>query len=148
MSSEDTNTSEPDIFGMKSNSYCMLLHLSQLLVLVIPPLGLACPIVFWIIAKDRSAQVNQQGKIIANWLLSLLIYCTISIACSVCLFVATVIAAVLSGLAVGMGLFFHFCTLSIVFVFMILMVVFSIIGAVKANEGAVWKYPLSIAFFK
>jgi uncharacterized Tic20 family protein len=31
---------------------------------------------------------------------------------------------------------------------MVLMVVFPIIGAVKANDGKVWKYPLSIPFLK
>ena len=151
MSAENMNTPdsfslEADIFGMKPNSYCMLLHLSQLLVLMIPPFGLAAPIVLWIIAKDRSTQVDQHGKIIANWLLSLLIYCAVGIACSVCLLVVTFIMAVSSGLPIG--IFAHILTIPIVFVLMILMVICPIIGGMRANEGVAWKYPLSIAFFK
>jgi uncharacterized Tic20 family protein len=33
-------------------------------------------------------------------------------------------------------------------VLVVLNIVFPIIGGLKANEGVVWKYPLSIPFFK
>ena len=102
--SPDPSPSEPDIFSMKTDTYCMLLHLSQLLGGTF--VGFAVPIVL-------------------NWLISLLIY----------MFAAGLLCTVLVG----------FLILPVLFV---LAVVFPIIGAVKANEGVVWKYPLSIAFFK
>ena len=129
MSSENTNTqnaslSESDIFGMKPDTYCMLLHLSQLLgggTLV----GFAAPIVLWALVKDRSPLVDLHGKIVLNWLVSFLIYM----------------------LAAGL-LCIVFVGFFILPILVVLAVVFPIIGGIKANEGVVWKYPLSIAFFK
>ena len=130
MSSENANTpdtsaSEPDIIGMKADTYCMLIHLSQLLSLMsagLPFVGLIVSIILWALVKDRSPLVDLHGKIVLNWSISLFIY----------IFVA---AITIIGLL-------------IVPVLLVLCIVFPIIGAVKANEGVVWKYPLSIAFFK
>ena len=130
VSSENTNTpnpfpAEPDLFGMKTDTYCMLIHLSQLLGLVsagVPLVGLIVSIVLWAIAKDRSPLVDQHGKIVLNWSISLLIYIVVA--------AITIIGLLIVPILIVLGL------------------VFPIIGAVKANEGVVWKYPLSIAFFK
>jgi len=124
----DANMQEADIMGMKPYTYCMLLHLSQLLNYAsasVPFLGLVAPIILWAIAKDKSLQVDQHGKNALNWQISYLIYFWVS--------------AVLCFAIIGIPL------LAVVF---ILGIVFPIIGAVKANEGTVWKYPLSIRFFK
>ena len=128
MSSENTNASnpfpvEPDVFGMKPDTYCMLLHLSQLLGSTC--VGFAVPIVLWALVKDRNQLVDLHGKIVLNWLISFLIY----------MFAAGLLCIVFVG-------FF------ILPVLIVLAVIFPIIGAVKANDGVVWKYPLSIAFFK
>jgi len=124
----DMTPQSTEVFGMPPNTYCMLLHLSQLLSCMsasVPFLGLIAPIVLWAIAKDKSAQVDQHGKIALNWQISYLIY----FAASVVLIIA-IIGAVLLPVVIVLG------------------IVFPIIGAVKANEGTVWKYPLSIPFFK
>ena len=121
--SPNPSPSEPDIFGMKPDTYCMLLHLSQLLGGTF--VGFAVPIVLWAIVKDKHPLVDLHGKIVLNWLISLLIY--------------TFAAGLLCIALVG------FLVLPVLFV---LAVVFPIIAAVKANEGVMWKYPLSIAFFK
>ncbi|MDR2345364.1 MAG: DUF4870 domain-containing protein [Planctomycetaceae bacterium] len=112
------------IFGMKPNTYCMLLHLSQLLNLI-PGLGLIVPIVLWAIRKDTEPLVDRHGKIVLNWILSALIY--------------TGISFILTFLGIGVV---------IIMVLAILAIVFPIIGGVKANDGIEWKYPLSITFFK
>jgi uncharacterized Tic20 family protein len=114
-----------DLFGLKPNTYCMLLHLSQLLMFCLPVLGLAVPIVLWAINKDKEPLVDRHGKIIVNWLISAAIY------------------AVVSGiLAIA---FVGFVTLSAL---AIVAIVFPIIGGVKANDGIVWDYPLTIRFLK
>ena len=125
MSSKDTNPlpSEPDIFGMKPDTYCMLLHLSQLLGSTF--VGFAVPIVLWALVKDRSPLVDLHGKIVLNWFISLLIY----------MFAAGLLCIVFVGFL-------------ILPVLVVLAVVFPIIGGIKANEGVIWKYPLSITFFK
>ena len=124
----DANMQEANIMGMKSDTYCMLLHLSQLLNYAsasVPFLGLVAPIILWAIAKDKSPQVDQHGKNALNWQITYLI----------CFWVSAVLCFVFIGIPL----------LAVVF---ILGIVFPIIGAVKANEGTVWKYPLSIRFFK
>ena len=106
----------------------MLIHLSQLLNFAsagVPFLGIVVPIVLWAIAKDRSPQVDLHGKIALNWIISSLIY----------LMVIVPFCLVIIGIP-------------FLLVLLVLDVVFPIIGAVKANEGVIWKYPLSIAFFK
>jgi uncharacterized Tic20 family protein len=59
---------------------------------------------------------------------------------------AILLSVVLFGLPVGMG--FPFLVLGFVPLLLIPMVIFPIIGGLKANEGTAWKYPLSIEFFK
>jgi uncharacterized Tic20 family protein len=114
-----------DLLGMKPNTYCMLLHLSQLLNFVIPLAGIIVPVVLWAINKDKDSMVDQHGKIVVNWILSLVIYCAVS--------------AILFIVIVGFVL---------LIVLSILAIIFPIIGGIKANDGIEWKYPLSIPFFK
>ena len=115
--------------GMPPNTYCMLLHLSQLANLM-PGLGIVAPIVMWAIAKDKSPQVDQHGKIVLNWMISAFIY---GIAC-------TILCITIIGLIVGVP-----GAIALV----IVAIVFPIIAAVKANnDGTAWNYPLSIKFFR
>jgi uncharacterized Tic20 family protein len=120
----DTSPEVADVMGMKPNTYCMLMHLSQLLNCC-PPFGIIVPIVLWALGKDKNAQIDQHGKIVLNWIISAFIYGMVS--------------AILTIVFVGILCLIVLCCLAIVF---------PIIGAVKANDGVAWKYPLSITFFK
>lgn len=111
-------------WGMEVRTFCMLLHLSQLAGFVVPGAGLVLPIVMWATNKDQHPEVNLHGLIVLNWLISALIY-----------FIGCVI---LSFILIGIPL---------MFILAIVVLVFAIIGAVKANEGKYWPYPLSIDFF-
>jgi len=108
----------------------MLLHLSQLLTYCTVGLGIVAPIVMWAIAKDKSPQVDQHGKIVLNWMISAFIY---GIVCTIlCLTVIGLIIAIPGAIAL-----------------FIVAIAFPIIGAVKANkDGTAWDYPLSIKFFR
>ncbi len=119
----DNNSLRP--WGMDASAFCLLMHLSQLSNYIIPGLGVALPIVMWATNKEDSAEIDAHGKNIMNWMLSALIY--------------GVICAILTVVYVGtLGLFaLGLCNLA-----------FVIIGAVKANKGQLWRYPLSIRFFK
>jgi uncharacterized Tic20 family protein len=112
------------LFGMAENTYLMLLHLSQLLGFLLPGVGFAAPIILWALNKDANPRVDAAGKQIFNFLISFAIY---GIA-------AGVLVILLIGLlllpAVGIVAF-----------------VFIIVAAVKANNGEVWDYPLTIKFF-
>ena len=103
----------------------LFLHLSQLLNFIIPFAGVIAPIVIWQMKKDRIPALDAHGKMIVNWMISALIY--------------SVISFVLSFVLIG---FLGFIALAIV------GVAFPIIGAIKANNGEFWEYPLTIKFLK
>jgi len=103
----------------------LLLHLSQLLNFVLPPAGIIVPIVLWQVKKDEMPALDAHGKMVTNWMISSLIYAAIS-------FVLTfVLIGILGFIALG-----------------VVSLVFPIIGAIKANNGELWEYPLTIKFLK
>lgn len=112
-------------WGMPLNTYCMLLHLSQLSSVLVPGLGFVMPVVMWATNKDNNAEIDRHGKVTLNWMISLFIY--------------SAICVLLWILIIGMLGFF---------VLIILNVVFALVAAIKANNGELWVYPLSIKFFK
>lgn len=111
-------------WGMEEKTFLMLMHLSQLAGFIVPGAGLVLPIVMWATNKDQSPAIDQHGKSILNWMISAFIY---AIVCFVLMFI--------------------FIGFFMLFALMIIGLVFAIIGAVKANEGKLWIYPLSIKFF-
>ena len=110
-------------WGMTENTYCMLMHLS--ILLSGSGFGIAVPIVLWAVNKDQSQVIDQHGKNVLNFLVSMLIYAFASIPL---IFIGVGIATLI---AIG-----------------IVSIVFPIMAAVKANDGVYWKYPLCIPFFK
>ena len=112
-------------WGMPLNTYCMLIHLSQLSSIVIPGLGFILPVVMWVVNKDKSDTIDQHGKVTVNWLISLVIYYAI---CFILIFLI-------------IGAF-------AIWVLALLNIIFAIIAALKANNGELWVYPLSIRFLK
>jgi uncharacterized protein len=105
--------------------WAMILHLSLLAGFVIPLGGLIAPIIIWQLKKKDLPSIDAHGKVVVNWILSALIYTIISI----------VLVFVLIGILLLM-------------ILGVLAVAFPIIGAIKAGNGELWKYPLSIQFFK
>ena len=103
----------------------MFLHLSQLINLIIPLGGVIAPIVLWQMKKDEIPALDAHGKMVVNWLISSLIYCAIS-------FVLTfVLIGILGFIAIGL-----------------MSIIFPIVGGIKANNGELWEYPLTIKFLK
>ena len=111
------------IHGLEERTWCMLMHLSQLLIFA-GGIGVAAPIVMWAISKDDSRQANRHGLVIINWYISALIY--------------GVVSGLLCMIVVGIPMALALAALT---------VIFPIIGAMKSNEGTLWKYPLTIQFF-
>lgn len=110
----------------KDNQLLVITHLSQLLDLITGFGGLIVPLVLWATQKDKVWEMDEHGKSILNFQLSLLVY---SIICIPLIF--------LFGLGI-LGLLM-LCVIAIVF---------PIINAVKASSGEVPSYPLSINFIK
>ena len=107
-----------------ADTWALLLHLSQFAGYAVPLAGLVVPILIWQLKKADIPTIDAHGKVVANWILSEFIYL---IACFLLVFV--------------------FVGIPLLFVLGVLGIVFPIIGAIKAQNGEVWRYPLSIPFF-
>lgn len=120
-----TSSLKNSLDSMSEQNLGMLIHLGQLLSFLIPLSGLIIPIVVWQLKKNDSAVIDQHGKNVVNWIISAIIYVTIS--------------GILTFVLIG------FIPLLLV---SILCVIYPIIGGIKANEGEVWPYPGTIKFIK
>ena len=117
----------------------MFMHLSQLSTIFFPWVGLIVPIVLWQIKKDEMPALDAHGKMITNWVISSVIY---SVICGVLIGIGVPLMLIVVGIIPiilgGLGLT----------AIWIAGIVFSIVGGIKANNGELWEYPLTIKFLK
>jgi uncharacterized Tic20 family protein len=85
-------------------------------------LPIIAPLIMWLTNKDFNENVNRHGKNCLNFGISYAIYTTVLL--------ITIIGAFLVPLL------------------LILAAIFIIIATIKAANGEVWRYPLTIEFFK
>ena len=104
----------------------VLTHLSQLITLVVGFGSLILPLILWVTNKEKVYEMDNHGKSIINFQLSILIY---SIICIPLI------------LLLGLGLLG-------LMVLGIISFIFPIINAVKASNGERPNYPMSIEFIK
>ena len=140
----------------------MLAHLSQLLDLITGFGGFIVPLIIWATNKDKIYDMDEQGKGIINFQLSILLY-TIIIGCmTIPMFLFGVLNSVdfpefwntydfdfhLSMHdSFNVILFTIISGLLLVSAF-IFEIVFIIIATSKANQGQPYKYPITINFLK
>ena len=108
----------------KDNQLLVVTHLSQLLTFVTGFGGLIVPLILWATQKDKVLQMDEQGKRIVNFQLSLIIYAIICIP-----------AILFLGLGIIGLIVIGFISL-----------IFPIINAIKANNGESPTYLLSFNF--
>ena len=106
-------------------NWAMYMHFAQLLNILVPFLGLITVIILWQIKKEESSYIDIHGKIVLNWMLSYFIY--------------GLIAFLLVYIGIGIVL---------LLLLKVAIFILAIIGGLKANNGEIWKYPLSIRFLK
>lgn len=116
--------SEADL-TRETNNWAMALHLSELAGFAVPLAGWAAPILIWLLKRDDLPRLEEHGCNAVNWMISALIY--------------GIISAVLILIGIGVLLLLALAVLGIVF---------PIIAGVKASNGEVWRYPLTIEFLK
>ena len=58
----------------ETRNWAMFLHLSLLSGFLIPFAGLIAPIVIWQLKKEEMPEIDAHGKMVANFILSMLIY--------------------------------------------------------------------------
>ena len=122
---DETQQNQPEVVQKpagvaekQERTWAMLCHLGGFL-------GFIPPLVIWLIKKDESSLIDDNGKEALNFQISIAIYVMISI--------------VLMFVLIGILLFFA------VYIFNIVMI---IIAAMKANSGERYRYPLCIRFIK
>ena len=74
---------------------------------------------------DSSEYIDANGKIVMNWIISCLIY--------------GIVSGILCLIGIGVVLLIALAICNLTFI---------IIGSVKASQGNLWPYPLSIPFIK
>jgi len=107
-----------------NKQFLVLTHLSQLVTLVIGFGSLLLPLILWLTQKEKIYEMNEHGKRILNFQLSILVYSLICIPLI---------------LLLGLGLLG-------LLVLGIISFVFPIINAIKVSKGETPQYPLSLNF--
>ena len=107
----------------QDNQLIVLTHLSQLLTFITGFGGLIVPLVIWATQKENVYRMDQEGKNIVNFQLSLLVYGLI------CIPLVFVLVGVFGLILLG-----------------ILSFIFPIINAIRASHGETPRYPLSLNF--
>lgn len=105
----------------QERTWGMLCHLSALAAFVFPLGNIFGPLIVWLVKKDESPFVDDQGKESLNFQISFTIYC--------------IFAAILTVIFIG---FILLIALGVAFLILV------IIAAVKANEGEEFRYPFTI----
>ncbi len=108
----------------KNKELLVLTHLSQLLDLVTAIGGLIVPLVIWVVKKDEVEDMDEQGRAIINFRLSMFVYALLCIPLI---------------LLFGLGIL-GFIVLGISYI------IFPIINAIKVNNNEDPNYPFTIKF--
>ena len=115
----------PDI-DKQAKTYAMLAHLLGLAWFVIPCVGnIVGPLVVWLVKKDEFPFVDEQGKEAINFQISATIY----------LIISGILMIALVGFLLAPAVW-------------IAWLIFTIVGAVNANDGKSYRYPLTIRFIR
>jgi uncharacterized Tic20 family protein len=120
----------------EERQWAMFAHLSALLggVLTGHLFGWGCflgPLIIWLVKKDTMPFVNDQGKEALNFNITLAIVGVALLVFSIMTIGIGLLIAIPAGVVVGIG-----------------WLVFTIIAAIKANEGVAYRYPFSIRLIK
>ena len=107
-------------------TWAMLCHFSSFTGFIFPLGGnIIAPLIIWLIKKEELPFVDDQGKEVLNFQISITIYFIIS----------GILCIILIGIPIFIGL--------VIFGFII-----TIIAAINANNGTPYRYPINIRFIK
>ena len=117
----------PQVNGNERN-WLIGLHFSPLAMITsIPGTNVLAPLISWLMKRERSPELNRQGKDVINFQISMLIY--------------VAIAAAIAFMTCGFGII----QVWEVVIFELVMV---IVGGINTANGRPAKYPLKIDFIK
>jgi uncharacterized Tic20 family protein len=121
------NETNPDPVSTTADerTWGMLAHLSAFSGFLVPLGGVIGPLVVWLIKREQSAFVADQGKEALNFNISVLLA---AIVCGV-------LVLIFIGILLGVALFIFWLTMTI-------------IAAIKASEGVLYRYPFALRLVK
>lgn len=145
------------------NSTASIMHMSTFSQYLFPFGNFIFPVIIWSSVKDRSEYVNEQGKQVINFQLSVFIYQVVLVLIAIPIFLFTVLQQVefnsvfhdndvfihtikgseISGIVIAAIIAIVLAGCLQVFEFFM-----TIYAAVKTSNGQEFKYPLSIKFLK
>jgi uncharacterized Tic20 family protein len=107
-------------------TWAMLAHLSALVGLVLPLIGIVLgPLAVWLARRDDSAFVTAHAREALNFNITVLIGA----------FICMMLMLVFIGFLLGTALF-------------VVWLVLTLIAAIKASEGALYRYPFALRFIR
>lgn len=114
-------------------TWTVLCHASAFLGFLIPALGqFVGPLIVWLWKREESPEIDAHGKESLNFQLSVFIYTALfAIVCFILMFVL-----------IG------FLLVPLIALFYIANVVLVIIASLKANDGELYRYPLTLRLIK
>ncbi len=122
-------TQEPqgtEAIGREARQWAMGCHLIALVGLLGNGIGFVLgPLIMWLLKREDHPFIDEQGKESLNF--------------QITMFIALAVSGLLTLVFIGFVL---------LFIVGIIMTIFPIIGAIKANEGIHYRYPFSIRFIK
>lgn len=121
----EQNSGEFNRAEHEARQWALWCHLSALAGFIFPFGNIVGPLVIWQSKKDTVPGLDEHGKEVMNFQISMTIY----------LFVSFILMFVLIGFL-------------LIFAVGILSVVLSIIGALEVDKGRFYRYPLTIRFIK
>lgn len=125
MEYRETRITENDTkpWGMDVKQFTVLMHLSQYAGFLVPFAGIVLPIIMWTSFNEKNKLIDAHGKSILNFMISFFIY--------------TIITGILSFLLIGIPFLLVVVTCGLIL---------PIIGAIKAGNNELYKYPVTITF--
>ena len=106
-------------------TWAMLCHFSAFAGLIIPFGNFLAPLIIWLIKKEELPFVENQGKEVLNFQISMTIY----------LLISGILCIILIGIPILIGL--------VIFCFII-----TLIAAISANDGKAYRYPMNLRLIK
>ncbi len=111
--------------GRDERMWAMLSHISSFAMFIFPFGNIIAPLVIWLLKREQMPLVEDQGREVLNFQISISIY--------------GIISAILITIVIGIPLFFAVA---------IFAIVATIIGAIRANDGERYRYPLNLRLIK
>lgn len=128
--------------GQQEKGWATGCHLAGLAILTgIPMANIIAPLIVWLIKKNEYEFVDLQGKEALNFQISMSIYAGIVFL----LFMLGIIGAPGSGPFSG---YVGFSLVPLVFIIGLVDIIFAIIAGIKASNGDMYRYPLTIRLIK